>query len=106
MKGGKVDTFGIVLLAAGEGKRLASVEAKPLAPLMGRKLIDFSLRPILGFLRERGGCPTVMLGHKRELVEEHLWSEYPSVRIAYQEEPRGTGDAVREYFQNCDDAKN
>ena len=101
-----MDTFGIVILAAGRGKRLNMLESKPLAPLMGRKLIDFSLRPLRMFLQGREGWMTVVLGHKRELVENHLHLEYSSsLRIACQAEPRGTGDAVRSYFNDCADAK-
>ena len=101
-----MDTFGIVILAAGKGKRLDIVEAKPLASLMGRKLVDFSLHPLHEFLREREGRITVVLGYKREQVEKYIRSEHPpSVQIVYQEEQRGTGDAVRSYFQSCPDAK-
>ena len=101
-----MDSFGIVLLAAGRGKRLSPLEPKPLAPLMGRALVDFSIQPLLGFLQERKGRLTVVVGYKRDQVEHHIRSEHPpSVRIACQEEPRGTGDAVRSYFQSHDDAK-
>ena len=102
----KMDTFGIVLLAAGKGKRLSLAKPKPLAALMGRKLIDFSLGPLQNFLQDRSGRLTVVLGHRREQVENHIRAEHsPSIRIVYQEQLLGTGDAVKSYFQNCNDAK-
>ena len=101
-----MDTFGIVLLAAGKGKRLGLAEPKPLAFLMGGKLIDFSLRPLQTFLRNREGYLTIVLGHEWEQVEGHIRSEHsPSIRIVYQDELLGTGDAVKSYFRNSCDAK-
>ena len=74
---------------------------------MGRKLIDFSLYPALAFLEKRDGFLTIVVGHDRESVEEHIRSEHVSspIRFACQEKPRGTGDAVRAYFRHCGDAK-
>ena len=102
-----MDTFGIVLLAAGKGKRLNLLEPKPLAPLMGGRLIDFSLAPLQTFLEiQEGGGLTVVLGHQREKIENHIRAEHSSsIGIVYQEQLLGTGDAVKSYFENYGDAK-
>lgn len=78
-----------VVLAAGEGKRMRSALPKVLHPVGGRpmvlRVLD-SLRPVVD------GPVVVVVGHGGEVVQAALPE---GVRVAWQREPRGTGDAVR-----------
>ena len=40
-----------VILEGGKGTRLVGIDAKPLAPLLGKKLIDYPLNQVLDFFR-------------------------------------------------------
>ena len=77
-----------VVLAAGEGKRLASGRAKVLHEAGGRPLIDHVLAALAPLSPDR---VVVVAGHRREQVEAHLGG---GARIVVQDPPRGTGDAV------------
>lgn len=87
-------SIGIVILAAGEGKRLSSLFPKPLANLCGRKLIDFPLVESMTFAQKSNlkPLPVVVTGYGREQVEDHLAGR---AQFAFQEERRGTADALR-----------
>jgi bifunctional UDP-N-acetylglucosamine pyrophosphorylase / glucosamine-1-phosphate N-acetyltransferase len=99
-----VDKLGIVILAAGQGTRLKLDVPKPLCPLRGRKLIDYvvDVSVVLGkrFAKSRIGA---VVGHQRELVEEHLRTVHKSQSIdfAHQKMQLGTADAVRAYVDQC-----
>jgi bifunctional UDP-N-acetylglucosamine pyrophosphorylase/glucosamine-1-phosphate N-acetyltransferase len=83
-----VDGLTVVILAAGEGTRMRSALPKTLHPLCGRPLV---LWPVLA-AREAGAERIVVVdGPERRLAEALPdW-----VEVAVQEEPRGTGDALR-----------
>lgn len=93
-----MDSLGIVILAGGEGRRLAALGyPKPLAPLMGRKMIDFPVRAALELLQDIGGALSVVTGGGK--LEDYLRQGYPGkLALARQENPRGTADALRAYF--------
>lgn len=77
-----------VVLAAGEGKRLATARAKVLHEAGGRTLVDHVLAALAPLRPE----PTVVIvGHLREQVAAHLAGR---VALVVQDPPRGTGDAV------------
>jgi bifunctional UDP-N-acetylglucosamine pyrophosphorylase / glucosamine-1-phosphate N-acetyltransferase len=77
-----------VILAAGEGTRMRSAVPKVLHPILGRPMI---LWPILA-AREAGAARVVVIdGPKRSL--NGLLPD--GVEVAVQEEPKGTGDAVK-----------
>jgi bifunctional UDP-N-acetylglucosamine pyrophosphorylase/glucosamine-1-phosphate N-acetyltransferase len=83
----------VVILAAGQGKRMRSASPKVLHRVAGRPLIAFplSLARSIGARRI-----VVVVGHGREAVEAAVAS-LPGggeVRFAVQEEQRGTGHAV------------
>src|SRR3954467_6304175 len=78
----------VVILAAGEGTRMRSAIPKVLHPLCGRPLIAWPIQAARGAGADR---IVVVAGPKRALAE-HLPS---GVDLAVQEEPKGTGDAVR-----------
>lgn len=95
------DKISLVILAAGEGKRLRLNCPKPLAPLAGCKLIDFPLKASLGFLKENGleGKITLVLGHGMDLIKDHVKDVDPGIQYAVQEKQLGTADAVRSYLK-------
>jgi bifunctional UDP-N-acetylglucosamine pyrophosphorylase/glucosamine-1-phosphate N-acetyltransferase len=99
------DKIGIVLLAAGEGKRLKLSVPKPLAPLNNKKLIDFPLKAAEKFTKENSleSKVAVVVGHKREMVISHL--ENKGIEFPVQEQQLGTADALRSYFNDTSFSK-
>jgi bifunctional UDP-N-acetylglucosamine pyrophosphorylase/glucosamine-1-phosphate N-acetyltransferase len=82
-----------VLLAAGQGTRMKSHLAKVLHPLCGWPMLDFVVEAALA-----AGCDdaVVVVGHQRDAVTAHLEARFAGrVRVAVQEEQRGTGHAVQ-----------
>jgi bifunctional UDP-N-acetylglucosamine pyrophosphorylase/glucosamine-1-phosphate N-acetyltransferase len=78
----------IVILAAGDSKRMHSSLPKVLHPLAGRPLIDYSVRLAEALTDSR---PTVVVGRDAKLVEEFLGGRANYVQ---QVERQGTGHAV------------
>ncbi len=84
-----------VILAAGEGRRMASDLAKVLHPLDGKPLLEHVL-----IACERAGVAraVVVVGARREQVTEYIarrpGSPAMEVRSAVQAEQRGTGHAL------------
>ena len=78
-----------VVLAAGLGTRMRSQRPKHLHPLLGRRLVDW----VVAAARELEPDPLVVVTSPstRAELEESLPE---GVRVAVQEEPRGTGDAA------------
>src|SRR5437764_3217229 len=83
----------VIVLAAGEGKRMKSSLPKVLHPLLGRTLLGHVLAAVADGL---GEAPTVVVvGRGADKVREHLADVAPAARTALQAEQRGTGHAVR-----------
>ena len=80
----------VVILAAGQGKRMHSALPKVLHPLAGRPLVDHVIDAV-GKLGPRTVC--VVYGHGGEAVRAAL--ARPGLVFALQDPPRGTGDAVK-----------
>jgi bifunctional UDP-N-acetylglucosamine pyrophosphorylase/glucosamine-1-phosphate N-acetyltransferase len=78
----------IVILAGGKGKRMQSELPKVLAPLSGSTMIMHIIQEIEKLTTKK---PIVVVGHKKELVYEHLGQR---AIYAVQEEQLGTGHAV------------
>ena len=95
-------SIGAVILAAGEGKRLKLDAPKPLAPCLDKKLIDFPLKELKKFFfnNNLSGKLTVVVGHKRDLVQNYVSQNYSDVDFAVQEKQLGTADALRSYFSS------
>jgi bifunctional UDP-N-acetylglucosamine pyrophosphorylase / glucosamine-1-phosphate N-acetyltransferase len=72
-------------MAAGLGTRMKSSLPKHLHPLLGRRLVDW----VVEAARQVGPEPLVVVSSP-----EHR-DAFAGVEVAVQEEPRGTGDAVR-----------
>ncbi|HVV77045.1 MAG TPA: bifunctional UDP-N-acetylglucosamine diphosphorylase/glucosamine-1-phosphate N-acetyltransferase GlmU [Mycobacteriales bacterium] len=82
----------VVVLAAGEGKRMKSELAKVLHAICGRSLLGH----VLAATEPLGAAHTVVVvGHRREQIIAHLAEIDSSALTAVQEEQLGTGHAVR-----------
>ncbi|GGK83931.1 bifunctional UDP-N-acetylglucosamine diphosphorylase/glucosamine-1-phosphate N-acetyltransferase GlmU [Mangrovihabitans endophyticus] len=82
----------VVVLAAGEGKRMKSATPKVLHPLLGRTLLGH----VLGAAGAAQASRTVVVvGHRAEQVEAHLAEIQPEATPVLQEQQNGTGHAVR-----------
>ena len=80
----------VVVMAAGQGKRMHSALPKPLHPLAGRPLVSHVLDTARS-LAPKALC--LVIGHGAERVRDVLAA--PDLAIVTQDPPRGTGDAVR-----------
>src|SRR5579859_5901047 len=85
-----------VILAAGLGTRLRPLTLttpKPMLPIQGRPLLDWTL----GALPAAVDRVVVVIHHLGEQIEDYLrrQAHIPQWEVVRQEQPRGTGDAVR-----------
>ncbi len=84
-------SFKAVILAAGKGTRFKSDLPKVLHKILGKPMLWYVVKAA----KEAGAEEIiVVVGHKKELVEEFLKSEFPEIRTVHQEEQLGTGHAV------------
>jgi bifunctional UDP-N-acetylglucosamine pyrophosphorylase/glucosamine-1-phosphate N-acetyltransferase len=74
-----------VVMAAGLGTRMRSAVPKHFHEILGRRMVDW----VIGTAHETGANPIVVVASPagRDL--------FANVDVAVQEEPRGTGDAIR-----------
>jgi bifunctional UDP-N-acetylglucosamine pyrophosphorylase / glucosamine-1-phosphate N-acetyltransferase len=83
-----------IVLAAGQGTRMKSSLPKVMHAVAGLPILHFGVQAALD-----AGCEevVVVVGHGRAAVEEYLARTFPrdTVRTAFQEQQRGTGDAAR-----------
>ncbi len=96
------DRISLVVLAAGEGTRLKLNCPKPLAPLAGQKLIDYSLQTAFNFLDVEvlEGDITLVLGHGIDKINNYINKNYDGlVQSVTQDRQLGTADAVRSYIE-------
>ncbi|WP_067508641.1 bifunctional UDP-N-acetylglucosamine diphosphorylase/glucosamine-1-phosphate N-acetyltransferase GlmU [Actinoplanes sp. TFC3] len=82
----------VVVLAAGEGKRMRSATPKMLHPLLGRTLLGHVLHAAGAVSATR---TVVVVGHKADQVRAHLAEISPGATPVLQAEQNGTGHAVR-----------
>ncbi|MGA0865868.1 MAG: bifunctional UDP-N-acetylglucosamine diphosphorylase/glucosamine-1-phosphate N-acetyltransferase GlmU [Candidatus Nanopelagicaceae bacterium] len=81
-----------IILAAGEGTRMRSAKAKVLHEIAGRTLIGHVLAALDPLApKERA----IVVGAKKESVEEHLLKISPGSLLVHQEIRNGTGAAAR-----------
>ena len=83
-------SLGVILMAAGQGKRMRSNLPKVLHPLGGAPLISYPLRVCRSLNPER---VVVVVGHGAEQVKQACKNE--KVIWVLQKEQLGTGHAVR-----------
>ncbi len=96
----------LVILAAGQGKRMRSALPKVLHPLAGRPLLEHVLataRAVAGALG-RPARPVVVVGHGAASVRA-AFARDPAVRFVLQEPQLGTGHAARQAAPLLDDAE-
>jgi bifunctional UDP-N-acetylglucosamine pyrophosphorylase / glucosamine-1-phosphate N-acetyltransferase len=84
----------VVLLAAGRGVRMRSERPKVLHEAAGRPLLDRALDTAVAVAGVSAGV-VVVVSNDGDAVASHVKAAYPGVRVALQNPPRGTGDAVR-----------
>ncbi len=103
-----VKSVGVAILAAGQGTRMKIDIAKPLAPVVGKKLVDFPINAASNFFQNKNldGEITLITGHMRDAVESYVNENYENIKFAVQEKQLGTADALRSYFKGNIDAKN
>jgi bifunctional UDP-N-acetylglucosamine pyrophosphorylase/glucosamine-1-phosphate N-acetyltransferase len=79
------DDLAAVVMAAGIGTRMKSATPKHLHPLLGRRMVDW----VIAAAREAGVERIVVV------ASPSTSGLYEGAEVAIQEDPRGTGDAVR-----------
>ncbi|MEY4347738.1 MAG: hypothetical protein RIS43_157 [Actinomycetota bacterium] len=82
----------VLVLAAGEGTRMRSATPKVLHPVLGRPMLGHVLHAVAG-LEPAVTC--VVTGSGREVVEQWLSENHPSIRKVEQNPRNGTGHAVQ-----------
>jgi bifunctional UDP-N-acetylglucosamine pyrophosphorylase / glucosamine-1-phosphate N-acetyltransferase len=82
----------VIVLAAGQGKRMRSSTAKVLHAVCGRSLLGHVLAATASLGAER---TLVVVGHERAAVEAETARLDDAATCVVQQEQRGTGDAVR-----------
>jgi bifunctional UDP-N-acetylglucosamine pyrophosphorylase/glucosamine-1-phosphate N-acetyltransferase len=82
----------VIVLAAGEGKRMKSSLPKMLHPLMGRTLLGHVMHATRALNPTR---TVVVVGHGAEQITEHLEHCAPDAVTVVQEVRGGTGHAAR-----------
>ncbi len=82
----------VLVLAAGQGRRMRSELPKVLHTMCGRTLLGHVLAAIEPLEAERR---LVVLGHERPQVEKFLAAAAPGTEVVVQEEQQGTGHAAR-----------
>jgi bifunctional UDP-N-acetylglucosamine pyrophosphorylase/glucosamine-1-phosphate N-acetyltransferase len=83
----------LIVLAAGEGKRMKSSLPKVLHPLLGRTVLGHVLEAARHGLDD--SQVLVVVGHGADQVRGHLAEIAPAAGTVLQAEQRGTGHAVR-----------
>src|ERR1700751_5555397 len=79
------DELAAVVMAAGLGTRMRSAVPKHLHPLLGRRMVDW----VIESARPLGAEPLVVV------CSPQTRGAFDGVPVAVQEQPLGTGDAVR-----------
>jgi len=82
----------VMILAAGEGRRMKSRTPKVLHSLCGRSMLGHALAASRELDPER---LVVVVGHGRDEVSAEVGRQAPEARVVVQEQQLGTGHAVR-----------
>ncbi len=97
-------SIGIIILAAGKGTRMKVDRPKALMQTSGKPLIDYVVEASLKFVKEFSlNCELgVVVGHKKELLEEWHKAKKESefIKLAWQKEQTGTADALKACFHD------
>src|SRR5262245_15956889 len=82
----------VIILAAGEGKRMKSAVPKVLHPLLGRTIVGHVIATAVTLAADR---TLTVVGRGADQVVSHLADIAPHALPVRQAEQRGTGHAVR-----------
>lgn len=82
----------IVILAAGQGKRMYSALPKVLHPIAGKPMLGHVLDTVQKM--DSMVTPCIVLGHGQEAVKAYLNKNHSNFTFAVQAEQKGTGHAV------------
>lgn len=82
----------ILILAAGQGKRMRSECPKVLHPLLGRPLLHYVIETAL---ETPHGALVVVVGHGAEQVKKNC-CDFKTIQFLHQENQLGTGHAVQQ----------
>jgi bifunctional UDP-N-acetylglucosamine pyrophosphorylase / glucosamine-1-phosphate N-acetyltransferase len=99
MPSGAGSALTVIILAAGDSKRMKSSRPKVLHPLCGRPLIHYPV----ALARALGGKVVLVVGRAAEQVRAAV-DEAPDLVFVEQKERRGTGHAVLQTKPVCRDA--
>ena len=80
-----------IILAAGKGTRMNTNLPKVMQPLGGMSLIEH----VISTAQEISKKITVVIGHKKNLIKEHLAEIDPNIETVNQENQLGTAHAVK-----------
>ncbi len=90
----------VIILAAGQGKRMRSSLPKPLVPVLGRPIIDHLLDAV-----SAAGIDevSVVVGHQAERMRAHLGSEVHTPLQAVRNGTAHAVDVARDTVQSADE---
>ena len=80
-----------IILAAGKGTRMNTNLPKVMQPLGGQTLISHVIKTA----KARSKNITVIVGHEKDLLKEHIARIDPNIQTTYQSEQLGTAHAVK-----------
>jgi bifunctional UDP-N-acetylglucosamine pyrophosphorylase/glucosamine-1-phosphate N-acetyltransferase len=80
-----------IILAAGKGTRMNTNLPKVMQPLGGQTLISH----VINTAKANSEDITVVVGHQKELLKQHLATIDPNIKTAVQNEQLGTAHAVK-----------
>ena len=83
-------TISAIILAAGKGTRMKSVQPKVLHTVMGRTMLGW----VMDVVKKAGATDVTLVLSSDTKSFSELLSSHPDVRVCIQASQRGTGDAV------------
>ena len=92
-----MESFSIVILAGGKGKRMKSTSPKALCDLLGQTLIYYPLKEVLKLKRYLKEI-IVVVGYKAKAVVQEVKKSFPKeqkIKFVYQSKMLGTANALK-----------
>jgi len=80
-----------IILAAGKGTRMHTNLPKVMQPLGGHTLISHVIKTA----KKNSTDITVVVGHQKDLLKEHIANIDPNIQTADQDDQLGTAHAVK-----------
>ncbi len=97
----KEEEIRVIILAAGQGKRMRSEIPKVLHKLFEKEILSYVIESVIDVATK----VYVIVGHKAELVKSFAEKNYPKVKCILQAPQLGTGDAVNKAYSELEDFK-